>query len=58
MGRETYEIHWNGEHLTTWELPSSHALEWGMLLAIPYRGRLKLFRAVGMTTTQIIVTEP
>ena len=53
--RVTYNIRFEGKTLARWELSDSFEIRWGDLIAVPYDGKLKGFRIVGMTATEILL---
>ena len=53
--RQKWDLTYNGQTLTTWEVPESTEFEFGQLLAVPYNGRLRPFRLIGTTVSEILL---
>ncbi len=48
-----FDLRYNGAVLSTWEIPSFMELTWGMLVAVPYEGRLRIFRLISMSASEL-----
>jgi len=50
-----YSLTYNGEHLASWRIPRGWMPSFGALLAVQYRGKLTLFRAMGIQENDILL---
>lgn len=53
--RNIFALKHEGKILTHWEMSENFPVHWGDLIAAPVNGKLKGFRIVGMTATEILL---